>query len=74
MMMSKQQSRGQVTVNVQAAPAGGWDIGQVTVCGRDVPPTRRGEFDTAEEAETAAFKRAEAFAKEAGLDQPFTAL
>jgi hypothetical protein len=44
--------------------AGGWDIINVSVKGRDLPPTRRGEFTTSDEAEKAAFARGAEFLKE----------
>lgn len=68
MKVSSSSSRGSVRVNLVAAPAGGWDIGSVTVNGREVTPTRKGEFESESDAEAAAYQRAEAFAKEQGLD------
>jgi len=44
--------------------ASGWDIVSIRVQGRSVPPTRKGEFETAEEAEKAAYERGSAFKKE----------
>lgn len=67
MVVSKSTSRGSVSVNLAAAPAGGWDIVSVEVNGRVVPPTRKGEFADEHEAEEAAYARAAAYAKEQGL-------
>lgn len=68
MVVSKMSSRGGVRVNLAAAPAGGWDIVSVSVNGHEVPPTRIGEFATDQEAENAAYARAEEFAKQFKLD------
>lgn len=71
MVISKTSSRGAVKVHLVAAPAGGWDIGSVSVNGRELPPTRKGEFVSDHEAEAAAYARAEAFAEEQGLDKRY---
>lgn len=71
MKVGSTSSRGSVRVNLVSAPAGGWDVGSVTVSGREVTPTRKGEFLNEEDAEVAAYERAEAFAKEHGLDLRF---
>lgn len=68
MVVSKSSSRGSVRVNLAAAPAGGWDIVSVSVNGRDVPPTRKGEFTSEQDAEAAAYAKAEEFAKQFNLD------
>lgn len=71
MVVSKSTTRGSVRVDLAAAPAGGWDIASVSVNGRVVPPTRKGEFATDQEAEDAAFARAEEFAKQFNLDKRY---
>lgn len=68
MVVSKSSSRGSVRVNLAAAPAGGWDIVSVSVNGREVPPTRKGEFVSEQEAEETAYARAKEFAKQLNLD------
>lgn len=68
MVISKTSSRGSVRVSLAAAPAGGWDIVSVSVNGREAPPTRKGEFFNEQEAEDAAYARAEVFAKQFSLD------
>ncbi len=71
MVVRKSTTRGSVRVDLAAAPAGGWDIASVSVNGRVVPPTRKGEFATDQEAENAAFARAEEFAKQFNLDKRY---
>ena len=44
--------------------ASGWDVIQISANGRDLPPTRKGEFATAEEAEKAGFERGAKFLEE----------
>lgn len=67
-MRSQQSDRGWARACIQEAPGGGWDITSVKVRGSDMPISRKGEFASAIEAEEAAFKLAEEFAKEQGLD------
>ncbi|WAH56592.1 hypothetical protein LZ023_26800 [Pseudomonas silvicola] len=65
MFLQESSNEEGVTVVVSAANlAGGWDIINVSVQGRDLPPTRRGEFATAQEAEKAAFARGAEFLKQ----------
>ena len=71
MVISKSSSRGSVRVNLAAAPAGGWDIVSVTVNGREVPPTRKGEFLSEQDAEAEAYLRAEKFAEQFNLDKRY---
>ncbi|WP_330114112.1 hypothetical protein SA496_15705 [Pseudomonas sp. JS3066] len=67
-LYSKRVTTGDVTIDLTAADlASGWDIQKITVRGMPVPPTRKGEFDTEEEAEAAAVARAEAFMKQHGI-------
>ncbi len=67
MMKSSNHSLGDIDVYLSTAPAGGWDIQGLRVKGREVPPTRKGEFETEQEAKDAAFARAKAFAEAEGL-------
>jgi len=68
MRVSSQFTEGEVDVSLVAAPAGGWDIASLRVKGREVPPTRKGEFKTEQEAGAAAIAKAKAFAELEGLD------
>lgn len=68
MKTSKSMSRGPVKVDLEAAPAGGWDIVSVSVNGYELPATRVGEFSSEHDAEVAAFARAEEHAKKVGSD------
>ena len=62
MFMKESSNEHGVRVVVSSANlAGGWDIIAVSANGREVPPTRRGEFETAEEAEKAAYERGAKF-------------
>lgn|GEM_PF-3711055 len=67
MRISSQFSEGEIDVVLGAAPAGGWDIDGLKVKGRQVPPTRKGEFETEDEAGKAAIERAKAFAESEGI-------
>lgn len=66
-MKSSQFKAGDIDVVLGAGPAGGWDIVAVRVKGREVPATRKGEFETEQEAKDAAIARAKAFAESEGL-------
>ena len=62
MFMKESSNEHGVRVVVSSANlAGGWDIITVSANGREIPPTRRGEFETAEEAEKAAYERGAKF-------------
>ena len=67
MKISSNFREGEIEVSLIAGPAGGWDIQSVSVKGRKVPPTRKGEFDSEEDAKEAALSRAKAFAESEGL-------
>lgn len=61
-------SRGAITISLSSAGLSeGCDIQSITVRGRTVPPTRKGEFSSYQEAEEAGIKRAEEFARKEGL-------
>lgn len=65
--MYMKESRNELGVRVVVSNsnlAEGWDIINLDANGIDVPPTRKGEFATAEEAEKAGFERGAAFLKE----------
>jgi hypothetical protein len=66
-MISSQFTDGDIEVYLAAGPAGGWDIQGLRVKGRQVPPTRKGEFETEKEAKEAALSRARAFTEAEGL-------
>lgn len=68
MIISSQFTEGEIEVSLAVAPAGGWDIARLRVKGREVPPTRKGEFETEQEAGAAAIAKAKEFAKSEGLD------
>ncbi|WP_313278172.1 hypothetical protein [Stutzerimonas balearica] len=67
MKVFSQFSENGVDVSLVPGPAGGWDIASVHIHGTEVPPTRKGEFETEQEAKDAALARAAAFAKEQNI-------
>jgi hypothetical protein len=67
MMKSSNYTEGEIDVYLATAPAGGWDIQGLRVKGREVPPTRKGEFVTEQQAKDAALERAKAYAESEGL-------
>ena len=68
MKISSQFTEGEIDVSLVAGPAGGWDIASVRVKGRQVPPTRKGEYESEQEAGEAAIAKAKAYAESEGLE------
>lgn len=68
MVIQSEFSEGQIYGVLTQSPAGGWDIISVKVDGRDANARRKGEFATEAEAKAAAIAKAEAFAKDQGID------
>ncbi|KTB87916.1 hypothetical protein AO073_14500 [Pseudomonas syringae ICMP 11293] len=67
MRVSSQFTEGDIDAVLGAGPAGGWDIVALKVKGREVPATRKGEFETEQEAKDTAIARAKAYAESEGL-------
>jgi hypothetical protein len=68
MKISSQFTEGEIDVSLIAGPAGGWDIASIRVKGRQVPPTRKGEYESEQEAREASISKAKAYAESEGLE------
>lgn len=69
-MKESTSERGVRVVVSNSNLASGWDVINVDVNGRQLPPTRVGEFATAEEAEKAGYERGNAYLDQSKSTQP----